>query len=226
METFLVGLGLTFVNSCLDHSSTGSNVLRREEKKVTFILKSLVESWIVSFPLRLSVTPTGYPLVTKATPVGSPFQVLALTQGVRHVQVSSWRKLICLMVSVEHWSKHVVYQCLHDPTGYGDSPWETRKHNCSPLVQSSGTCKMKTRSGTKGTWSHLHVDHHWCQIFNFSTAVQTNEIPDYLIIFSRSEWRLVFKKSVLPSVNSCGQIIPSVQEWSDEDNHATITHWW
>lgn len=41
------------------------------------------------FPVRLLVAPTGHPLLAKATPVGSPFQVLALTRGVRRVRVSS-----------------------------------------------------------------------------------------------------------------------------------------
>lgn len=39
--------------------------------------------------IRQLVTPTSHLLATQATPVGSPFQVLVSTLGVRHVQASS-----------------------------------------------------------------------------------------------------------------------------------------
>lgn len=112
------------------------------------------------FPFRLLVTPTSLPLPAKATPVGSPFQVLALTQGVRRVRVSSPRKPLSY-----HPTGHMI-------THRDDCLRLHRQHPTAEIWNKGDECKHRSRR-----FERADAALHWCQIFHFSTDVQTNEIP-------------------------------------------------
>lgn len=114
------------------------------------------------FPFRLLVTPTSLPLTAKATPVGSPFQVLALTRGVRRVRVSSRRKPVPSNFSASH---------VHSP-GRGSL--------AATSAPNSRTLERETTLGPEHAGFQpptlIYTDVRYSV---FSTAVQTNEIPNF-----------------------------------------------
>ena len=177
MECFVIWTSTYHVHQKLVSRMADGNwpslALRTLEKRLKTLLRFFKSSMTPSFTdtIQTVATATGCPLAAVA-PVGSPSQVLALTQGVRHVQVSSLRKLDefkFYSLSDAYMQHHPVFSHTH--LGWSRSCF-WRPTTMTPKAKEDGEFDRKgpdKPSRSAGPRVRL----------GFSSVVQTNEILIY-----------------------------------------------